>query len=85
MVRCGIVVTSCRRGFVTVAKDLHPRTEDETVSDLKTEMEQRDKAVAHNEADRQATSAIRLSSWAIIAAVLACAVVAMFVLMVVRL
>lgn len=55
------------------------------MNDLKTEMEQRDKVVAHNEADRQATSAIRLSSWAIIAAVLACAVVVMFVLMVVRL
>lgn len=55
------------------------------VSDLKTDMEQREKQVAHNEAARQATSAIRLSSWALIAALLACAVAAMFVLMVVRL
>ena len=55
------------------------------MNDLKTEMEQRDRVVAHNEAGRQVTSAVRLSSWALIAAFLACAVVGMFVLAVVRL
>jgi len=55
------------------------------VSDLKTEMEQRDREVAHNEANRQTTSAVRLSSWALIMAFLACAVAVMFVLAVVRL
>ena len=55
------------------------------MSDLKTDMEQREKQIAHNEAARQTTSAIRLSSWALVAAFIACAVVVMSVLMVVRL
>jgi hypothetical protein len=41
------------------------------VSDSESENKQRDRQIAHNEANREAVSAVRVSSWAIGVAVIA--------------
>jgi hypothetical protein len=41
------------------------------VSNSESENKQRDREIAHNEAHREAVSAVRVSSWAIAVAVLA--------------
>ena len=52
------------------------RTEGRAVNDLKNEMKERDKEIAHNEEQRHVVSAVRVSSWAILIAVVVCAVIA---------
>lgn len=54
------------------------------MSDLKSEMKERDKEIAHNEEKRHAVSAVRVSSWAVIMALIAIAAIAMFVLIAIR-
>lgn len=54
------------------------------MSDLKSEMKERDKEIAHNEEQRHVVSAVRVSSWAVVLTLIAIAVVAMFVLFAVR-
>lgn len=51
---------------------------------MKSEMKERDKEVAHNEANRQAVSAMRVSSWAIFGAVIVCAAIVAFIFIAVR-
>jgi flagellar biosynthesis/type III secretory pathway M-ring protein FliF/YscJ len=43
----------------------------DSVSDSESENKQRDRQIAHNEASREAVSAVRVSSWAIGVAVIA--------------
>jgi hypothetical protein len=43
----------------------------DSVSDSESENKQRDRQIAHNEANREAVSAVRVSSWAIGVAVIA--------------
>jgi hypothetical protein len=43
----------------------------DSVSNSESENKQRDRKIAHNEAQREAVSAVRVSSWAIAAAVIA--------------
>jgi hypothetical protein len=42
-----------------------------SVSNSESENKQRDREIAHNEAQREAVSAVRVSSWAIAVAVIA--------------
>jgi CHASE3 domain sensor protein len=54
------------------------------VSDLKSEMKERGKEIAQNEEQRHVVSAVRVSSWAVVTTLIAIAVVAMFVMLVIR-
>lgn len=54
------------------------------MSDIKSEMKERDKEVAHNEEQRHAVSAVRISSWAVFAALIVCAVIAGFIFVAMR-
>lgn len=54
------------------------------MSDIKSEMKERDKEVAHNEEQRHAVSAVRISSWAVFAAVIVCGVIVAFIFIAVR-
>lgn len=51
------------------------------MSDIKSEMKERGKEVAHNEAGKQAVSAFRVSSWAVFVAFVVCAVIVVFVML----
>jgi hypothetical protein len=44
------------------------------VSNSESEKKQRDRQIAHNEANREAVSAVRVSSWAIGVAVIVCVI-----------
>ena len=55
------------------------------MSDLKSEMKERDKEIAHNEEQRHVVSAVRVSSWAVVVTLIAIAVITMFVLTAIRL
>lgn len=54
------------------------------MSDLKSEMKERDKEIAHNEEHRHVVSAVRVSSWAIFIAVIVGAVIAGFIFVAMR-
>jgi len=54
------------------------------VNDIKSEIKERGKEIAHNEADKQVVSAVRVSSWAVFAAVIVCTVIAAFIFIAIR-